>query len=900
MSLLSNTHLGIILALIILSSGQLANAIPAFPEPIRIEQPDGSVITLRMYGDESGFKVVTTDNLPVMKNHEGIYEYVNPWNTSSCSGMKVSEISERTASEKAWIATSGITSATAHILRNKGAIVHKEPWNPRRIKISNYPTIGKQKALVVLVEFADKKFSTVENAYTYYNDMLNKEGFFYSNGANGSARDYYIDSSLGLFEPEFVVVGPITLPETVAYYGANTDNTLDPNAWEMVLEACTAIDKEIDFSQFDSDHDGYVDSVYFFYAGFGEADSIIGDTIWPHNGLLKDNWGVNLNLDGVTINNYACSNEIRFNSAPIWQPVGIGTFVHEFGHVLGLADHYDTLYTSGRSGVEEWDTMASASYHNNQNTPPSFSAYERAELGWLELTEINPLQEGLLNVYALGNKNSNALVIRVPGYDADEFFVIERRNKTGWDSYLPSEGLLVWHIDMVEELWSTNRINIDPIHQHIDIVEADGTENATSFHGDVFPGSKKVTKFDFIDWSGAVLFSFDHIVQLSDASQIILGNTKFRPATPEITISNVHGTSFNVSWYAGTDVLGYTLTVYGSDGEIVDGFGNLSFNEAGSIKVYGLEPETNYKVEVCANVGSYVSELTSQSVSTGPLEFFESAPQNLAVKHIGNNRFYASWDSLFEANDYEVTLYRMEYGESYEFSYGFEDGLEGMPEDWFTNSNKISKPVFGEKSPALKFEDNGDFLEIRFPECEITSLSFYHSSQVDSNILMVMAFNSAGEVVSEQPIHVSSNGKAETLNLPATCERITISFKRSSGYAILDDIVATVKKLERVPCNPYIAFSTSGQTSVTIDGLEEEIEYGLIVEGLNDTEKSRPSEMLSFVPSSVSAEVTITETAHDTYEEWFDTYGNKVPASQATRGIYIIRKGNVARKVAIR
>lgn len=114
----------------------------------------------------------------------------------------------------------------------------------------------------------------------------------------------------------------------------------------------------------------------------------MADVIWPHSNTLDDGLGYDLRLDGITISRYACSNEIRYGSQPL-MPVGIGTFVHEFGHVLGLLDHYDTSYNSGRTGVSAWDTMAAASYNDNQNTPPTFSAFERAELGWLKYDDIS-------------------------------------------------------------------------------------------------------------------------------------------------------------------------------------------------------------------------------------------------------------------------------------------------------------------------------------------------------------------------------------------------------------------------------------------------------------------------------------------------------------------------------
>lgn len=900
MKIFKKTLCSVALTLSLLGAGLRANAIPAIPEPIKITQPDGSVITLCMHGDESGFMITTPDNLPVLKNTDGIYEYANPWDASQCSGMRVSDIDMRTAAEKKWISTSGILSAPAHVVSNRYAVSRKAPHNPAKVKISNYPTIGRHKALVVLVEYADRQFTTMDDPWEYYNGMLNEPGFTFKNGANGSARDFYLDSSGGLFDPDFVVVGPVQLPGTLEFYGADTNNTLDPNAWQMVVDACNAIDEEVDFSEFDADNDGYVDSIYFFYAGFGEADSNNGDSIWPHNGLLKDNWGVELVLDGKIINNYACSNEIRFNSAPQWLPVGIGTFVHEFGHVLGIADHYDTRYSSGRIGVEQWDTMAAASYNNNQNTPPSFSAFERAELGWIQLTEIDPLQEGVLSVPVLTGEDPQALVVRVPDEEINEYFIIERRNKSGWDAYLPAEGVLVWHIDMVDELWYNNSINNDPVHQHIDIVEADRTENASSFHGDVFPGSGKVTSFDFHTWSGEKLFSFDHVEQLPEETLIILGETNFIPVTPDLHITNVHGTSFNIAWVPDNDVLGYTLSVCDSTGEKLKDFSELVLDEAKDMEITGLSPTSEYKVEVVACAGSYRSDPAIVSVTTGPLEFFEREPQNLVISFLGDGSFAASWDVLEGATDYEVTLYHMEYGESTIYSYGFDDGIGGMPIGWSTNSSKTSKPVFGEKSPALQLAKDGDWFEISYPGSEIDLLEFYQFSQINSNNLKVEGFNSDGEVIMECSISVSSEGVVESKVIPETVERVRITFERAGGYVVIDDVRVGLRTLEGVPCEPFVSMSTSGMTTMKIDGLNDDADYGLVVIGRNASEMSRPSEMLRFIPSAVESGMTLLTTSDNAIEEWFDLSGKRVTKENLHPGIYIIRKGTEAKRVIMK
>ena len=385
-----------------------------------------------------------------------------------------------------------------------------------RIRINDYPVEGVQKSLVLLVEFPDISFSTMDNAYDYFYRLLNEENFTYENGANGSARDYFKACSNNIFDPNFVVVGPIMLPKESSYYGADINRVLDANIHELVVDAATIADELLDFSEFDNDLDGEVDNIYIFYAGYSQADTGISEAIWPNSNFLLDNRGISLTLDGKVINHYAMSNEIRGRSSNKEMPVGIGVFIHEFSHVLGLTDHYDSNFASNRPGVNNWDTMGSANYFNNMHTPPLFSAFERAELGWLEYIELkyddNNREFMLL---PLEDVNSAYRVI-VPETNEKEYFILENRQQKGWDSFLPGHGLLVWHIDMDDEAWLNNQVNTDPTHNRVDIIEADGYESENNFEGDPFPGKRKVTEYTFKSWKNDDVFSLSEIEESED------------------------------------------------------------------------------------------------------------------------------------------------------------------------------------------------------------------------------------------------------------------------------------------------------------------------------------------------------------------------------------------------
>lgn len=403
----------------------------------------------------------------------------------------------------------------------------------KRIRISDYPAQGAGKALVILAEFEDVKFTTEPDALTYFNALLNDEGFSHENGADGSARDYYIESSFGSFQPDFIVVGPVTMPNKSAYYGEDAYGWLDVKAHEMVAEACRMVDEMIDFSEFDLDGDGEVDNIYLFYAGLGQSETMEAPAIWPQSNMLYDTKDYDLTLDGVRINHYAYSNELTCNATGKPQPVGIGTFVHEFGHVLGISNHYDSTFAGKRPGVDNWDTMAAANYFNNMHTPPLFSAFERAELGWLEYTELTADDSGSLLTLPPLQESNMAYRVTVDLTDGKEYFILENRQQTGWDKFLPGHGMLVWHIDMNEEAWLNNQVNTDSNHNRVDIIEADGYESLNNLEGDPFPGKRKVSDFAFTAWSGDETF---HLTEISENED---GEISFKFYMPDDDINGI-------------------------------------------------------------------------------------------------------------------------------------------------------------------------------------------------------------------------------------------------------------------------------------------------------------------------------------------------------------------------
>ena len=412
----------VILVAAALLSSLLCLGIPAHPGTFVHVQPDGTTLTLRRVGDEWGHSVIDVHTGRTLRlDADGWYR----------------EESEASARQRR--ATARSRRSTAHRIR---AARSGEPI-----------AVGQKHFLVVLVEFSGLSF-TVKNPQEAFRSLLNEQGYS-ANGGVGSARDFYYDNSHGYFEPIFDVFGPVPLPNTYSYYGANDSDGNDLRAEQAVIEACRALDGDVDFSQYDNDGDGYVDMVFMYYAGYGEADDDNDDenTIWPHQWYIESGAGKTVTLDGVKLDSYACTNERIGSGSRRGTMCGIGTACHEFGHAMGLPDFYDTDYkTNGLSdGLYSYSTMCSGSYNNDGRTPPYFNMMERIMLGWKSETD---LREFSASGYVTLPSIDENVAYRIPTEQDGEFFVLEVRGANGWDAALPGHGLLVYHADQSERLVS--------------------------------------------------------------------------------------------------------------------------------------------------------------------------------------------------------------------------------------------------------------------------------------------------------------------------------------------------------------------------------------------------------------------------------------------------------------
>ena len=440
-------------------------AVPARRGGMVVTQPDGTEVTVYQHGDEH-FHWMTNEKGEWLKLDENGYYRVT------------------------------------QALSNEEIFVRRMA-SPKRAAMDAYPLNIAPRGLVILVNFADVAFETEkaemdsmltgknytrDYSYTY-------RGKTYNVQSQGSARQYFEDVSFGQYNPHFDVVGPVTVSKEMSYYGQNNAYGSDKYAERMIEEACKLADTEcnVDFSQYDNDEDGYVDFVFVIYAGYGEADGGTSNTIWPHAWNLFTAAGRKCEVDGKVVDLYACGNELDFYSK---KHTGIGTFCHEFSHVLGLPDLYETDAKSphGVKTLGAWSIMDYGPYNNEGNTPPAYSAYERFFMGWL----MPELIVDTANITLQDLKESNrALLIsssdehNLIGNDPKptNFYLLENRQQKSWDEYLPGHGMMLTKIQYSYKKWNENTVNNTAKSMGVDLIEADGmTPNSKQNGYDGKPG----------------------------------------------------------------------------------------------------------------------------------------------------------------------------------------------------------------------------------------------------------------------------------------------------------------------------------------------------------------------------------------------------------------------------
>lgn len=467
-----------------------AVAIPADPTPVKVTQPDGSTVTLRLHGDEFFHLTQTIDGYTLVKNDAGYYTYARQDNDGRLvsSGVVAHDPAYRLGAELASLA--GIPKGLNDRLAAQSGARRLGKRNEviRRVGSDGRMDYDRFRGLIILINYTDKKFS-MPNPGEFYDDMVNTHdfsGYTLNNrrvNMTGSVRDYFYDNSNHIFDPHFDVVGPVNVNYKC------TDPKSTSNADAIFHAALQAADSLVNYSDYDTDGDGYVDMVFFLVAGLSSNYSGNNeDYLWPHMYYLY--WAPM--LDGVAFDLYASSTEIAGWEQGGYRDVnGIGTFCHEFGHVLGLPDLYDTDYEGGGGQSRDpgdWSVMAGGSGSNFGRNPVGYSLYERYALGFTKPVLLTEAGE-----YSLQPLDESNVGYRMDTEKDREFFLIENRQQGKWDRFLPGHGMLIAHVDSTNSrIWEYNQVNCKPSHMCYDLLRASYRGGASG--SDPYPGTEGVTK----------------------------------------------------------------------------------------------------------------------------------------------------------------------------------------------------------------------------------------------------------------------------------------------------------------------------------------------------------------------------------------------------------------------
>lgn len=818
-------------------------AVPASPDVFTVLQADGSELRVRMVGDEWSSCLLTEDDYAVRKTEKGYcYVRITAAGEAENSGILAHNPLVRNSSEVAFVST-----------MPKGMVVSEQVQAKRRIAqkaqlSSSFPLTGSPKSIVILVNFSDVRFVT-SNPQESFSRLLNEEGYS-DNGGSGSARDYFKACSNGVFSPQFDVYGPYDLDQTCAYYGGNSGGNSNVHAREMIIHACNkAYEAGVDLSQYDTDGNGVVDNVFVYYAGHNEAEGGGENTVWPHRSIVVNS----PNYGGVSIYDYACTSELRLSRGR--EMCGIGTFCHEFGHVLGLPDFYDTN-DSYHYTVGNWSIMCSGSYNGNGKTPPAYTAYERFMLGWLtpvQLTEAGRYTLSPLNTdntaYLIAASNHN---LSGSSPSPNEFFLLENRQHIGWDTpstTLAGTGMLIWHINYNASAWANNTPNNGTKLRYY-VEAAHGGVQSSSLPSDPFPGTRGVVQFSPQLQDGTILSPLLDIKEIgSDISFVYKndGQQKFLffPAEPDV-FSSYYDRTNRLSAPAVQRIVLQGMSLDPQEDVSLsskDGF-QLSEDSAQwstSLSLSVREDSTleqavyvryNPQMMQCEEVSSGVTvrqgnnmELLSIS-GTSKRPTYISEPQFKPFTNVTPYSAVINWEPQADAEEYYLTIYELEDKKSTTVQ-SFEkfSSQVGIIEDgWSSNFVRVTSTARSDGSSALWFRENEEQVTSSQYVQPVTSLSFWYnalSSDDDAVGVIYVDAYTAEEWKTVSEVEVYRTSKKQTFSATFSQEDNYIAFRLR--YEALGGTGVAVDAFTAV-CSKAAVYLYKGRectiASVDIDGVD--------------------------------------------------------------------------------
>lgn len=426
----------------VLAPATYADAVCAYPGAVKVSQPDGTIVQVRVHGDENINWVTSTDGYTLMYDGKGFLTYAGEESgVLSPSGLRYRD------GNSAQAAAMGFKPGMPPIGYLKKRAKKGNPpqeSSPARVRTQidgTFPSKGKRKLLMLLVNY---KNTTPVFTQQDFDDYMNAEGF----AGIGSFRDYYLENSYGQLDINTTVTRWITLPNEKDYYGSD-------GALALIADALHLVADEIDFRDFDNDGDGILDGLAVIHQGAGREATGAPNDIWSHSSTIYG-----MEFGGVQIRRYTIQPELLGNAGTRMSTIGV--MCHEFGHNLGAPDFYDTDYElSGGEfpGTGVWDLMASGAWNGDMgDRPAGTNMWQKIQLGWVTPEVL----DGDRSVKAMKGATFVPEAYRFDCTVPGEYFILENRQREGhFDSALPGEGLLIHHIDesIVDNGLVSNTVN---------------------------------------------------------------------------------------------------------------------------------------------------------------------------------------------------------------------------------------------------------------------------------------------------------------------------------------------------------------------------------------------------------------------------------------------------------
>ena len=535
-------------------------AAPAIRGSFTVRQPDGTFLTIEQFGDEHHHWTSTSDGTLVI-NQGGAY-YVAAIDDAGClsaTSILAHEAPERDSQEQQQIADQTSRIALFH-QRGNDVLT-------RAMTISStggyLPHKGTTRVLTILAAFQDSTFTINEPVQAFEQFLNGDEQTDLGNKNHNnlmSVQQYFKTCSQEQFCPQFDIVGPITLPHELAYYGGTSEDGKDDQFYEFCKDAATqAKDMVPDWTVYDNDGDGNVELVCIIYAGYGQNQGGGLETIWAKASRKDISLG-----DDLSINFFNCSSEhyypldnIDAQGVAIKDYInGTGVFIHEMSHCMGLPDLY---HTTGKflnnQGMESWDVMDYGFGNHNTFAPTAYTAWEQEVMGWKEMETVTASQHisGLLPLVEGGT----AYKIVNPAKE-NEYIVMESVMKRGINQYAYNSGLLVYHVDYISsKVDMLDAPNNELGHPRVAVVPASGLLLNVGLSGT----GKEYTKAQWRASMGSAVFpGTDQVTSLT--SDMNLPNYYFY-ADDDATLP-VGFDLFNIK--EATDGVSFDIIVSGTDG----------------------------------------------------------------------------------------------------------------------------------------------------------------------------------------------------------------------------------------------------------------------------------------------------------------------------------------------